>query len=206
MSSSYKMMNLCFICSMILFIMRMNCLGVFARPNGRTRNLYKPNLVVKAVFCLAAVAMQIWWKPAAKSNFVNQQDLCMEVSKSSKGGRGLQSVTVIAIIAPHQQKTFPSWRNGSIRVDALRQSRHRHPGGGLLRAQRHYDMSHCISPSDRRFAVSSCSVGLLFQTNTLALWPTVTIRQNGFIGYTLGSGLQCNGWRCENLCSRSFYI
>jgi hypothetical protein len=30
----------------------------------------------------------------------------------------------------HQQKTFPSGRNGCVRVDALRQSRQRHPGGG----------------------------------------------------------------------------
>jgi len=34
----------------------------------------------------------------------------------------------------------------------------------------------------------------------------VTIRRNGFIGYTLTSGLQCNGWCCKNLSSRSFYI
>jgi len=35
----------------------------------------------------------------------------------------------------HQQKTFPSGRNGSIRVDALRQSRQRHPSGRLLRTR-----------------------------------------------------------------------
>jgi hypothetical protein len=51
----------------------------------------------------------------------------------------------------HQQKTSPSGRNGSVRVDALRQSRQRHPGGGLLRARRQYHASRCISPSDRRF-------------------------------------------------------
>jgi len=106
----------------------------------------------------------------------------------------------------HQQKTFPSWRNGSIRVDALRQSHQRHPGGALLRARRQYHASRSISPSDRCFAVSSHSVGLLFETNTLALWPTVTIRRNGFIGYTLASGLQRNGWSCQNLSPRSFYI
>jgi len=55
----------------------------------------------------------------------------------------------------HQQKTFPSGRNGSVRVDALHQSRQRHPGGGLLRARRQYHASHCTSPSDRSFAVSS---------------------------------------------------
>jgi len=62
----------------------------------------------------------------------------------------------------HQQKIFPTGRNGSVRVDALRQSRQRHPGGGLLRAQRQFNASHSISPSDRCFTVSSCSVGLLF--------------------------------------------
>ena len=41
---------------------------------------------------------------------------------------------------------------------------------------------------------------------TLALWLTVTIRRNGFIGYALASGLQRDGCRCENLPSRSFYL
>jgi len=90
----------------------------------------------------------------------------------------------------HQQKTFPSGLNCSIGVDALHQSRQRHPGGGLLRTRHQYHMSHCISPSDRLYAVSSRSVGLLFWTNTLALWPTVTICQNGLIGYTFVSGLR----------------
>jgi len=67
----------------------------------------------------------------------------------------------------HQQKTFPSGRNGSVRVDALRQSRQRHPSGGLLRAWRQYPASRCISPSNRRFAVSSCSVGL-YEMHTLS--------------------------------------
>ena len=55
----------------------------------------------------------------------------------------------------HQQKTSPSGRNGSFRVDALRQSLQRHPGGGLLRARRQYHTSRWTSPSDRSFAVSS---------------------------------------------------
>ena len=62
----------------------------------------------------------------------------------------------------HQQKNIPFGRNGSVRVDALRQSRQRHPGGGLLRARRQYNASRCISSSDRCFTVSSRSVGLLF--------------------------------------------
>ena len=106
----------------------------------------------------------------------------------------------------HQQKTFPSGRNGSGRVDTLCQSRLRHPGGEWLRARHQDDASGHILPSYRSFAVSSRSVGLLYLTNTLALWPTVTIHRNGLIGYPLASGLQCNGWRCENLSSRSLYI
>jgi hypothetical protein len=51
----------------------------------------------------------------------------------------------------HQQKTFPSGRNGCVRVDTLRQSRQRHLGGGLLRARCQCHASRCISPSDRRF-------------------------------------------------------
>jgi hypothetical protein len=66
------------------------------------------------------------------------------------------------VIARHQQKIFPSGRNGSVRVDALRQSRQKHPGGGLLRARRQFNESRSISPSDRCFTVSSRSVGLLF--------------------------------------------
>jgi hypothetical protein len=70
----------------------------------------------------------------------------------------------------HQQKTFPSGRNGCVRVDMLCQSRQRHPGAGLLLAQRQYYVPLWTSPSDRCFAVSSRSVSLLLYTNTLALW------------------------------------
>jgi hypothetical protein len=82
----------------------------------------------------------------------------------------------------HQQKIFPSGWNGSVRVNALRQSRRRHPGGGLLHDRRQFNASRSRSPSDHCFTVSSRSVGLLFLTITLALWPTVSIRRNGFIG------------------------
>jgi len=43
-------------------------------------------------------------------------------------------------------------------------------------------------------------------TNTLTLWPTVTIHRNGFIGCTLASGLLCDGLHYEHLSSSSFYI
>jgi hypothetical protein len=72
-------------------------------------------------------------------------------------------------VALHQQKTFPSGRNGSVRVDALHQSRQRHSSGWLLHARHQCRASRCILPSERCFAISSHSVGLLIETNTLAL-------------------------------------
>jgi hypothetical protein len=36
----------------------------------------------------------------------------------------------------HEQKTFVSGQNGWVRVDSIRQSGQRHPGGRLLRARR----------------------------------------------------------------------
>jgi hypothetical protein len=76
-----------------------------------------------------------------------------------EGLEGSQWANLSVLIS---KKTFPSGRNGCVRVDALRQSCQRHPGGGLLRARRQYDASRCISPSNRRFTVSSRSVGLLY--------------------------------------------
>jgi len=62
----------------------------------------------------------------------------------------------------HQQKSFPSGRNGCVRVDTLGLSRQRHRSGGLLCTRRQYHVSHLISPSDLHFAVSFRSVGLSF--------------------------------------------
>ena len=123
----------------------------------------------------------------------SKRDSLCPMLKTRINGASMNFVPVSQLVYTHQQKTFPSGRNGSVRVDALRHSRQRHHGGGLLHARGQYHASHCISPSDGRFAVSSRSVGHLFQTNSLAGWPTVTICQNGFIGYTLASGLQYNG-------------
>jgi len=63
----------------------------------------------------------------------------------------VESSQVVPVV--HQQETSPSGRNGSVRVDALCHSRQRKPGGRLLRTRRQYHASHCISPSDRSFAV-----------------------------------------------------
>ena len=73
------------------------------------------------------------------------------------------------VVLEHEQETFLSWQNGSVRVDGLHQSRQRHPGGGLLHARRQCLSSRCILPSECCFAVSSPSVGFLILTNTLKL-------------------------------------
>jgi hypothetical protein len=101
-----------------------------------------------------------------------------EVTKSEVNILTSSMVYETPLAIPHQQKTFLSGWNGCVRVDPLHPSRQRHPRGGLLRAQRQYNTSYCKSSSDHPFAVSSCSVGLLFQTNILALCPTVTIGGN----------------------------
>jgi hypothetical protein len=86
----------------------------------------------------------------------------------------------------HQQKTFPSRRNGCIRLDALRQSRQRHPGGGLLRTWCQCDASRCISPFDRRFAVSlilnkhTCVVANCDHTSESVHWV------HAYIGIAMG--------------------
>jgi len=87
-SSRYTTMNLYSIGSKTPFIMPMDWLGAFPRPNGMTRHSYTPNLVVKAVFCLSAVVMCIWWWAAARSNFVNKQELGIKLGESSMSGRG----------------------------------------------------------------------------------------------------------------------
>jgi len=109
-------------------------------------------------------------------------------------------------VQSHQEKNILFGRNGCIGVDALRQSRQRHPSGGVLCAQLQYNSSRCISPSYCCLTTSSRSVGFLFKTITLALWPTGTIGRDGFIRYALASGFQCDGWHCENLSSRSFCL
>jgi len=93
---------------------------------------------------------------------------------------------------PHEQRILLSERNGLVGVDALCQSRERHPGGGILCPGSQSNASHSTLPCDRWFNISSASVGLLFTTITLALWSTVTICWNGFIAYKLASGLQCD--------------
>jgi len=106
----------------------------------------------------------------------------------------------------HQQKIIPSGRNGSVRVDALSQSRHSHPGGGLHRTRRQFHASCCISPSHRS-SLFLLALSVSYVKLTLWRWrPTVTIRRNVFIGHALASELQCDGWHCKNLSSHSFYL
>jgi len=79
-------------------------------------------------------------------------------------------------------------------------------GGGFLRPRPQYYGSHCILPSNLAVTVTSRSGGFLFETNAVALWPPVTIRQNGFIGYAWASGLLSDRLRCKNLSLHSFYL
>jgi len=90
-------------------------------------------------------------------------------NESNEASEDLVTRKARNLLQYHQEKTIPSGRNGSIRVDAFRQSGQRRPGGGLLYSWRQYHASHCILPSHCRLTVSSRAVGLLFQTNTLAL-------------------------------------
>ena len=69
----------------------------------------------------------------------------------------------------HQQKIIPSGLNGSVRVDTVWERHQRHPCGGLRHAWRQYHASRCISASHGSFTIPSCSVGHLFQRNTLVL-------------------------------------
>jgi len=62
----------------------------------------------------------------------------------------------------HQQKTFLPRQNVPIIVDSLDQGRESVTSGGPLRARSEYQASRCISLYNDSFAVSSCSVGLLF--------------------------------------------
>lgn len=81
----------------------------------------------------------------------------------------------------HQQKLFPSRRNGTVHVDALCPSHPRHLGGRLLCARHRYLESCCILTSDHSFTIISCFVHHLLYLNTLALWRTATINWNEFI-------------------------
>jgi len=104
-----------------------------------------------------------------------------------------QSYLYTIIFGIHLQKTFSSGRNGCVRVDALRQSRQRHPGGGLLRGRHQYHSSHCISPCDCSFTVSSRSASLLLKWTLWRcgqLWPYVGI---GSLGTLLHR--DCNAMR-----------
>jgi len=95
--------------------------------------------------------------------------------------------------AQHQERTFPSGWNGFIRVNVLRQSCLRHPGGELHCAQHQDHASRYISPSDRRFAISSRFVGLQFRTNTLVLCQLCPYGGMGSLGTRLHR--DCNAMR-----------
>jgi len=132
--------------------------------------------------------------------------ICFSIIIFHRSDKHCRIFTLSSTMPSHQQIVFPSSQNGSVRVDALGLSHQRHSSGGLLSAWCQYHLSYCILPSDHGLTITRRSVGVLVKTNTLALWPIVTKRRNGFIGYVLGSGLQCDWWHCDNLSSRQFYL
>jgi hypothetical protein len=103
------------------------------------------------------------------------------------------------------KNTVPSRQNGSVNVDAIRQSRQRHRGGGLLRSQNWCHTSCRILPCNRRIMLSFCSVSHQLWMNAWVLWQTVTPCPNGLTEYELASWIQSNGWGCKNHFSRSVY-
>jgi exosome complex RNA-binding protein Rrp4 len=108
-------------------------------------------------------------------------------------------------LSKDQQTDVPSGQNGCIWVDAFRQSIQRHPEGGILCNLHQCIMSVCIAPYNCSITISSRSIGLLFQANTPALCPTLTIHQNEVSENALVSEMQCDGWHCENLSLQSSY-
>jgi len=108
------------------------------------------------------LAVLITLTPGRRNEFIDRQKAKVKIAVLPIMNVTTQWNSTLELLERHQQKTSSSGRNGSVRVDALRQSRQRHPGGGLLSARRQYHASRCISPSDHSFAVSSRSVGLLF--------------------------------------------
>ena len=124
---------------------------------------------------------------------VSQRLLC----NCKIGFRGLPLSEVLVV---HQQKTIRFGQNGAVRaVRDTPVAAYSAPGINTTRRVA-YRPPIAVSPF-----VLALSVSYFKRT----LWrqrPTVTIRRNGFIGHTLASGLQCDGWHCVNLSSRSFYL
>jgi len=156
-------------------------------------------LVVAAMLCNLVTSKVVMWLPLSILWGITLEEWVIWAHKIFSGIVGEQQEW-------HWQKIFLSGRNGSVRVEVLGQRRHRHSGGGLLRVQHQYHASRCISLSNGTFTVSSHSIGFRLKMNTLAVCPTVTIHQNGLIGYVLVLGLQCDGCHSKNLYSRFLYL
>jgi len=136
-----------------------------------------------------------------------QSNTCLQLTQCiHRGWHQLYQHAHLVNHVLHQHKTFPSRKDGSFRVDPLRQGRQRHPGGRSLHVQRQCHVCHVaycppITVSPVLLALSVCSFKpTLWRCSEL--WPYVRI-------HSLGTGLHrdCNAmWRCENLSSHSFYI
>jgi len=78
---------------------------------------------------------KLLFRPLSRTDGVFHCDIINNTLCSGKCGTGSEQLlfwgrTTIWYPGVHQRETFPSRRNGSVRVDALRQSRQSHPGGG----------------------------------------------------------------------------
>jgi hypothetical protein len=72
----------------------------------------------------------------------------------------MHSEVVIKQVGRQKQKNTFFEGNGTVGVDALRQSRQRHPGGELLCVRRQCNVSHFTLRSDLYFTITLRCVGL----------------------------------------------
>jgi len=116
----------------------------------------------------------IEFEPGATFSEDENEKVALVIERMQVDAQELEGSKHAPVISPEEKRQeFPWFTPSGISrkhfspggmapsVDALRQSRQRNPGGGLLRARRRDHASRHILPSDCHFAVSSRSVGLL---------------------------------------------
>jgi hypothetical protein len=139
----------------------------------------------------------IWFdfEPKSSANVINPSDtVCLSLDlPSTKECHNCSNRLVHEFADPHQQKKFYSggiapseWTHSVKAIRDTSVADYSAPVGIITR-----HIAYLPPIADSPFP--SHSVGLLLETITLALWPAVTICQNGFIGYALLLGLQCDG-------------
>ena len=115
-----------------------------------------------SLFCLKSQPIPHLWMAATDCNADYQWCKTKNRWHSVDAHFALGVSTTCYHLVWHLRKTFPSGRNGYVRVDVLRQSRQRRPSGALIRPRRQYHPSQFILLSNRGFSGSSRSVGLAF--------------------------------------------